>query len=94
MRNPDYVFEKTDTGWSAYSPLHPGVGVTADTREAAEKLLGEAISFHREGLLLESLRISGGGVGFVTGAVSSATPAGVLIKNYAHSAGHFRAGVA
>jgi predicted RNase H-like HicB family nuclease len=40
--------ERTDTGYSAYSPDVPGVGVAAETREDVERLLHEAIAFHLE----------------------------------------------
>ncbi len=40
--------ERTETGFSAYSPDVPGVGVAADTREEAEAMLLEAIAFHLE----------------------------------------------
>jgi hypothetical protein len=40
--------EETETGFSAYSPDVPGVGVAADSRDEAERLLHEAIAFQRE----------------------------------------------
>ena len=43
-----FVFEKTDTGFSAYSPQYLGVGVAANTRDEAERMLYEAIAFHLE----------------------------------------------
>jgi len=42
------IFEATDTGFSAFSPDVPGVGVAAGTREEAERLLSEAVAFHLE----------------------------------------------
>jgi predicted RNase H-like HicB family nuclease len=45
------VFEKTSTGWSAYVPDLPGLGVAAGTYDATEELLREGITFHVEGLL-------------------------------------------
>jgi predicted RNase H-like HicB family nuclease len=44
------VFERTDTGWSAYVPDLPGVAVAADTLEEVQRLTVEAIEFHIEGL--------------------------------------------
>ncbi len=44
----NFVFERTGTGYSAYSPQYPGVGVAADTREEAECILKEAIAFYLE----------------------------------------------
>ncbi len=50
MKEYAAVFEKTSTGWSAYVPDLPGLGVTGPTYEATEKLLREGIEFHIEGL--------------------------------------------
>jgi predicted RNase H-like HicB family nuclease len=44
------VFEKTETGWSAYAPDLPGLGVAATTFEETEQLMREGIEFHIEGL--------------------------------------------
>jgi predicted RNase H-like HicB family nuclease len=49
------VFEKTETGWSAYVPALPGVGVAGDSRPETEQLISEAIAFHLEGLLEDGL---------------------------------------
>lgn len=46
----DIVYEKTETGYSAYVRSLPGVGVAAQTREEAERLIHEAIAFHLEPL--------------------------------------------
>lgn len=43
------VFEKTETGWSAYAPDLPGLGVAAVTFEETEQLIREGIEFHIEG---------------------------------------------
>ena len=51
------VFEKTSTGWSAYAPDLPGLGVTAGTIEEAEQLMREGIEFHIEGLREDGLPI-------------------------------------
>jgi predicted RNase H-like HicB family nuclease len=40
--------ETTKTGFSAYSPDVPGVGVAGKTREEVERLLREAIVFQQE----------------------------------------------
>lgn len=48
------VIEKTETGYSAYSPDIPGCVATA--REELERTMREAISFHLEGLRAEGLR--------------------------------------
>lgn len=47
------VVEKTDTGYSAYSPDAPGCGSTGATREEVARNIREAIEFHLEGLELE-----------------------------------------
>jgi predicted RNase H-like HicB family nuclease len=44
------VFKKTGTGWSAYVPDLPGLGVAAESFEEAEQLIREGIEFHLEGL--------------------------------------------
>lgn len=45
-----------DTGYSAYSPDVPGCVATAQTRAEIEKEMGDAISFHLEGL--RAIRLS------------------------------------
>jgi predicted RNase H-like HicB family nuclease len=47
------VIEKTATGYSAYPPDLPGVGVAGDTLEETVRLAREAIEFHIEGLRLD-----------------------------------------
>jgi predicted RNase H-like HicB family nuclease len=44
------VIEHEGESWGAYCPDLPGVGVVGDTREEVERLVGEAISFHLDGL--------------------------------------------
>ena len=44
------VVEKTETGFSAYSPDLPGCIATGSTQQEVEKKMGEAIEFHFEGL--------------------------------------------
>jgi predicted RNase H-like HicB family nuclease len=51
------IFEKTSTGWSAYVPDLPGLGVADSTYEATEQLIREGITFHIEGLLADGLPI-------------------------------------
>jgi predicted RNase H-like HicB family nuclease len=47
------IVEKTETGYSAYSPDLPGCASTGDTREEVERNIHEAIEFHLEGLRQE-----------------------------------------
>jgi predicted RNase H-like HicB family nuclease len=51
MKEYAAIFEKTSTGWSAYAPDLPGLGVAGPTYEATEQLIREGIAFHIEGLL-------------------------------------------
>ena len=51
------VYEQTATGWSAYVPALPGVGVTSTTHEEAERLVSEAIVLHLEDLVADGLPI-------------------------------------
>ncbi len=44
------VIEKTDTGYSAYSPDLPGCVSSGATRDETERNMCEAIEFHLEGL--------------------------------------------
>jgi predicted RNase H-like HicB family nuclease len=53
MREYAVVFEKTTTGWSAYAPDLPGLGVAGTTYNETEDLLREGIAFHIEGLLAD-----------------------------------------
>ncbi len=53
MRDYAAVFEKTSTGWSAYAPDLPGLGVAGPTFEATEELIRDGILFHIEGLLAD-----------------------------------------
>ena len=47
------VIEKTQTGFSAYSPDLPGCVTTGATPEETAENMEEAIAFHLEGLKLE-----------------------------------------
>ncbi len=51
------VIEKSDTGYSAYSPDLLGCVATGETREEAESSMREAISFHIEGMREDGLEI-------------------------------------
>lgn len=51
------VYERTSTGWSAYVPALPGLGVAGETRAEVERLIREGIVFHLEGLAEEGLPI-------------------------------------
>lgn len=51
------IIEKTDTGYSAYSPDLPGCVSTGMTREDIERNMQEAIEFHLDGLQEEGYPI-------------------------------------
>ena len=53
MRDYAAVFEQTSTGWSAYVPDLPGLGVTGPTSETTEQLLREGIAFHIDGIIAD-----------------------------------------
>lgn len=44
------VYEKSKTGWGAYVPDLPGLGIAAETLDEAKGLIREAIDFHLEGM--------------------------------------------
>jgi predicted RNase H-like HicB family nuclease len=44
------VYEKSATGWGAYAPDLPGLGVAGATLEEIKQLIREAIKFHLEGM--------------------------------------------
>lgn len=44
------IYEKSPTGWGAYAPDLPGLGVAAITIEEVKELIREAIEFHLEGM--------------------------------------------
>jgi predicted RNase H-like HicB family nuclease len=44
------IYEKSETGWGAYAPDLPGLGVAAETLDEAKELIREAIEFHLEGM--------------------------------------------
>ena len=51
------VIEQTPTGLSAYSPDLPGCVATGGTRDEVEREMGDAISFHLDGLRAEGMEI-------------------------------------
>jgi predicted RNase H-like HicB family nuclease len=51
------VVERTDTGYSAYSPDLPGCITTGRSPEEVRENMRETIEFHLEGLRLEGLPI-------------------------------------
>ncbi|MEX2488024.1 MAG: type II toxin-antitoxin system HicB family antitoxin [Pseudomonadales bacterium] len=51
------VIEKSETGYSAYSPDLPGCVSTGQTLEETERNMHEAISFHIEGLREEGYEL-------------------------------------
>jgi predicted RNase H-like HicB family nuclease len=51
------IVEKTETGYSAYSPDLPGCGSTGETKEEVERNIQEAIQFHLERLREEGYEI-------------------------------------
>ncbi len=44
------IYEKSETGWGAYAPDLPGLGIAAETLDKAKELIREAIDFHLEGM--------------------------------------------
>ncbi|MBB6145496.1 putative RNase H-like HicB family nuclease [Silvibacterium bohemicum] len=50
MKEYAVIFEKAETGWSAYVPDLPGLGVAGSTFEETEQLVREGVAFHIEGL--------------------------------------------
>ena len=44
------IYEQGPTGWGAYCPDLPGLGVVGATRKEAEELIHEAIELHIESL--------------------------------------------
>ena len=51
------IFEKTDTGYSSYSPDLPGCVATGETKEETEQNMYEAIEMHIEGLIEDKIPI-------------------------------------
>jgi predicted RNase H-like HicB family nuclease len=44
------IYEKSETGWGAYAPDLPVLGVAGETLDEAKNLIREAIEFHIEGM--------------------------------------------
>ncbi len=44
------IYEKSATGWGAYAPDLPGLGVAAATLDEVKELIREAIEFHLRGM--------------------------------------------
>lgn len=57
MKKYQIIIEKTDTGFSAYSPDLPGCASTGATREEVEANIREAIQFHIDGLKQEGYEV-------------------------------------
>ena len=51
------IIEKTESGYSAYSPDLPGCVSTGTTYDEMEQNMHEAIEFHLDGLRLEGYEI-------------------------------------
>lgn len=51
------VIERTQTGFSAYSPDLPGCIATANTPDEVEREMKAAIAFHLDGLKAEGMAI-------------------------------------
>ncbi len=51
------IYERTNTGYSAYSPDVSGCIATGGTREETERMIKEALEFHLEGLREEGLSV-------------------------------------
>lgn len=57
METYSAIIEKTNTGYSVYSPDVLGCVATGKTKKAVEQNMREAIQFHLEGLELEGYEI-------------------------------------
>jgi predicted RNase H-like HicB family nuclease len=44
------IYEKSTTGWGAYAPDLPGLGVAGTTLNEVKELIREAMEFHLEGM--------------------------------------------
>ena len=51
------IVERTDTGYSAFSPDVPKCGFTGKTKDEVERNIQEAIEFHLEGLRQEGYEV-------------------------------------
>ncbi len=57
MKEYAAVFERTSTGWSAYVPDLPGLGVAGKTLPQTKQLLRDAIEMHIAGMREDGLPI-------------------------------------
>lgn len=57
MKEYAVIFEKTETGWSAYVPDLPGLGAAGASFEETERLIREGIEFHIEGLRADGVAV-------------------------------------
>lgn len=44
------IYERSNSGWGAYAPDLPGLGVAGATLEEVKDLIREAMEFHLEGM--------------------------------------------
>ena len=44
------IYEKSQTGWGAFAPDLPGLGVACGTLEEVKQLIREAMEFHLQGM--------------------------------------------
>jgi predicted RNase H-like HicB family nuclease len=44
------IYEKSSSGWGAYLPDLPGLGVAGTTLDEVKQLIREAMDFHLEGM--------------------------------------------
>ena len=44
------IYEKSKTGWGAYAPDFPGLGVAGSTLDEVKDLIREDMEFHLEGM--------------------------------------------
>ncbi len=51
------VVEKTETGYSAFSPDLPGCVAAGDTRDEVEQTMQEAVQFHLDGLREDGFKV-------------------------------------
>lgn len=44
------IYQESSTGWGAYAPNLPGLGIAAKSLDEAKELIREAIDFHLKGM--------------------------------------------
>jgi predicted RNase H-like HicB family nuclease len=44
------IYERSSTGWGAYAPDLPGLGVAGETLDEVKDLIREAMEFHVDGM--------------------------------------------